>query len=59
MQEVQPLFSLLYPKHIVDNKKMILTAIPKYAIVSDTGKILSNSDIRPSQLEFELEIENS
>ncbi|MDH7448185.1 TlpA family protein disulfide reductase [Aquimarina sp. 2201CG14-23] len=56
MQENKPLFSLLYSKHTTENKEMILIGIPKYVIISPTGKILSNSDLRPSKPEFEMEI---
>ena len=56
MQEDEPLFSLLYSKHKVDENEMILMGLPKYVIISPNGKILSNSDLRPSNPEFELEI---
>ncbi|MFD2564998.1 TlpA family protein disulfide reductase [Aquimarina rubra] len=56
MQEHQPFFSLLYSKHTMENKEMILMGIPKYVIISPTGEILSNTDLRPSKPEFEIEI---
>jgi len=56
MQEDEPFFSLLYSKHKMDDKEMILMGLPKYVIISPNGKILSNSDLRPSKPEFELEI---
>jgi len=56
MQEDEPLFSLLYSKHTVNNKEMILMGLPKYVIISPSGEIISNSDLRPSKPEFELEI---
>ena len=57
MQEDEPFFSLLYSKHKVDGNEMILMGLPKYIIISPDGKILSNSDLRPSKPEFELEIQ--
>jgi thiol-disulfide isomerase/thioredoxin len=56
MQEDEPFFSLLYSKHKSDDKEMVLIGLPKYVIISPSGKILSNSDLRPSKPEFELEI---
>lgn len=56
MKEDEPLFSLLYSKHKVDENEMILMGLPKYIIISPQGKILSNSNLRPSKPEFELEI---
>jgi len=56
MQENEPLFSLLYTKYTMENKEMILMGLPKYVIISPSGNILSNSDLRPSKPEFEIEI---
>lgn len=56
MQEDEPFFSLLYLKHTVDNNEMVLIGLPKYVIIAPNGEILSNSDLRPSKPEFELEI---
>ena len=56
MQENESFFSLLYSKHKMDNKEIILMGLPKYVFISANGEILSNSDLRPSKPEFELEI---
>lgn len=56
MQEEDPFFALLYSKHILEGKEAILIGLPKYVIISPDGEILSNSDLRPSSPEFELEI---
>ena len=56
MQEDEPFFSFLFSKHKMDNNEMILMGLPKYVIISPNGEILSNSDLRPSKPEFELEI---
>ena len=56
MQEDEAFFSFLYSKHKKDNKELILIGLPKYVIIAPNGEILSNSDLRPSKPEFELEI---
>ncbi|WP_161804617.1 TlpA family protein disulfide reductase [Lacinutrix himadriensis] len=57
MQVDQPFFSLLYSKHKMgDANEMVLMGLPKYVIISPNGEILSNSDLRPSNPEFELAI---
>ncbi len=40
----------------MDNNEMILIGLPKYVIISPKGEIISNSDLRPSKPEFEIEI---
>ncbi len=56
MQEDEPFFSFLYSKSRMDNNEMILIGLPKYVIISPKGEIISNSDLRPSKPEFEIEI---
>lgn len=56
MQEDEAFFSLLYSKIKKDTTEMILIGLPKYVIISPNGEIISNSDLRPSKPEFELEI---
>ena len=56
MQEDEPFFSFLYSKHKKDTEELILIGLPKYVIIAPNGEVLSNSDLRPSQPEFELEI---
>ena len=56
MQEDEAFFSFLYSTHKKDNKELILIGLPKYVIIAPNGEILSNSDLRPSKPEFELEI---
>lgn len=53
MQEDEPFFSLVYSKHTLENKEMVLIGLPKYVIIDPNGKILSNADLRPSKPEFE------
>ena len=57
MQEDEPFFSFLYSITLVDTKEMILIGLPKYVIISLSGRVLSNSDLRPSKPGFEKEIQ--
>jgi thiol-disulfide isomerase/thioredoxin len=57
MQEDEPFFAYLYSKHKIDESEMVLIALPKYVIISAKGEILSNSNLRPSNPNFELEIQ--
>ncbi|MDQ7916031.1 TlpA disulfide reductase family protein [Mesonia sp. MT50] len=59
MQEDKSLYSFLYSNHKVNEEEVILVRLPKYVIISPNGKILSNSDLRPSKPEFELEIKKN
>lgn len=56
MQEDDPFFSFLYSKQKVDQNELVLIGLPKYVIISPNGEVLSNSNLRPSKPEFELEI---
>ena len=56
MQPGDPFLSLAYNEVKMGGKNMVLISIPKYVIISPTGKILNNSDLRPSQPSFEQEL---
>ncbi len=56
MNESEPFFSLLYSEHKMGDSNVVLIILPKYVIISPNGKILNNSDLRPSKPEFEKEL---
>ncbi len=56
MRPDNPFSYLLYSKSNLKDKYAIGISLPKYVIISPQGEILSNSDLRPSKPEFEMEI---
>lgn len=56
MKEGDPFLSLAYREAKIADKSMVLISIPKYLIISPTGVILNNSNIRPSRPNFEKEL---
>jgi thiol-disulfide isomerase/thioredoxin len=48
--------SLAYREAKLAGKSMVLISLPKYLIISPTGVILNNSNIRPSKPGFEKEL---
>ena len=53
MNEEDPFFSLVYSEHMIENLPVNLVSLPKYIILSPTGKILSNALLRPRDPAFE------
>ncbi|THD66641.1 TlpA family protein disulfide reductase [Robertkochia marina] len=51
-----PFLSLAYSESSYKGMSMVLITIPKYVLISPTGEILMNSDLRPGDPEFEQEI---
>jgi len=56
MQFGDPFLSLAYRDVKMGGKNMVLISIPKYVIISPTGEILNNSNLRPSKPDFEQEL---
>ena len=56
MKSDDPFLSLAYREAKLANKSMVLISLPKYVIISPTGVILNNSNIRPSKPNFEKEL---
>lgn len=58
VKENEPFFSYTYSEVERDSVKMILVALPKYVIISPEGKILNNNASKPSNPDFERELQS-
>lgn len=56
MDESEPFFAYMYSKVELEDESKVLISLPKYVIISPSGKILNNQAPKPSDPEFEIEL---